>query len=153
MYRDSFCNSLLPFMAEAYDRAYFSRGVPYQLALDLDAHDADALVIERAQRFMRDMAASSPMMCAPVVPDADAPIGEYEPVEVDRETLGEYVKVTGIIPVDVLPGDCIAIRVNGDRIYEAFGTCDAETLQECFQLLLPAADLHESGNTFELQLF
>ena len=46
-----------------------------------------------------------------------------------------FEDVEALIPVDVLPGDCIAIRVNGDRIYEAFGTCDAETLQECFQLL------------------
>lgn len=153
MYRDSFCNSLLPFMAEAYDRAYFSRGVPYQLAIDLDAHEADALVIERAQRFMRDMAANAPVMCAPVVPEADQPIGEYEPVEVEQETLGDYVKVTGSVPVEALPGDFIAVRVNGERVYEAFGVCDAETSQERFQVLLPASDLRESGNTFELQLF
>ena len=153
MYRDSFCNSLLPFMAEAYDRAYFSRGVPYQLAIDLDAHEADALVIERAQRFMRDMAANAPIMCAPAVPEADAPIGDYEPVEVEQESLGDYVKVTGAVPVEVLPGDFIAVRVNGERVYEAFGVCDADTSQECFQILLPATDLRESGNTFELQLF
>ena len=153
MYRDSFGNSLLPFMAEAYDQAYFSRGVPYQLAIDLDAHAADTLVIERAQRFMRDMAANAPMMPAPEVAEADAPIGEYDPVEAEEEELGEYVKVTGTLPVEALPGDFIAVRVNGERVYEAFGVCDADTAQEGFQVLLRASDLRESGNTYELQLF
>ena len=31
MYRDSFGNALLPYMADAYANAYFSRGIPYQL--------------------------------------------------------------------------------------------------------------------------
>ena len=31
MFRDSFGNALLPFMADAYSSAYFSRGVPYQM--------------------------------------------------------------------------------------------------------------------------
>ncbi|MFQ9152400.1 MAG: alginate O-acetyltransferase AlgX-related protein [Blautia sp.] len=38
MYRDSFGNTLLPFFADAYANAYFSRGVPYQLS-DVDAHE------------------------------------------------------------------------------------------------------------------
>ena len=63
------------------------------------------------------------------------------------------MKVTGAVPVEVLPGDFIAVRVNGERVYEAFGVCDADTSQECFQILLPVTDLRESGNTFELQLF
>lgn len=32
MFRDSFGNALLPFMADAYSSAYFSRGVPYQMS-------------------------------------------------------------------------------------------------------------------------
>ncbi len=155
MYRDSFCNSLLPFMAEGFGQAYFSRGVPYQLAIDLDAHDADALVIERAQRFMRDMAANPPIMPAPMVLD-DAVSGSagFESVEGVQETLlGEYLQVNGEVGRDLQPGDRIAVRVNGSLVYEAFGLCDAETGVEGFQLLVPQSIAVESGNTYELLIW
>ncbi|KAI4449785.1 hypothetical protein C823_004318 [Eubacterium plexicaudatum ASF492] len=50
VYRDSFGNALLPFLAEAYEKAYFSRAIPYQMQ-DLSVHQADTLLIERAERF------------------------------------------------------------------------------------------------------
>ena len=154
MYRDSFCNSLLPFMAEAYGRAYFSRGVPYQLAIDLDAHEADALIIERAQRFMRSMAANAPMMPAPMLLEADAPAGEYQPVEgLKTEALGDYLCVTGRVPRDIATQARIAVRVNDSLVYEAFGTCDEETGEEGFQLLVPQSILKGSGDTFALLIW
>lgn len=55
MYRDSFGNAFLPFMAEVYEQAYFSRALPYQLD-DLAKHQADTLIIERAERFLPEMA-------------------------------------------------------------------------------------------------
>ena len=154
MYRDSFCNSLLPFMAEAYDQAYFSRAVPYQLSIDLAAHDADALIIERAQRFMRDMAANAPVMPAPMLLEGDAPTSGYRELQdVNERVQGEYLLVTGDIPDAVEAGDRIAIRLNGTLVYEAFGMSDSETSQEGFQLLVPTSIALESGNTYELCLF
>ena len=155
MYRDSFCNSLLPFMAEGFGQAYFSRGVPYQLAVDLDAHGADALVIERAQRFMRDMAASPPIMPAPMVlDDAVSTADGFEAVEdVEEQPLGEYLQVSGDVGRDVQVGDRIAVRVNGSLVYEAFGKCDAETGAEGFQLVVPQSIAAASGNEYELLIW
>ena len=155
MYRDSFCNSLLPFMAEAYEQAYFSRGVPYQLAIDLDAHAADALVIERAQRFMRDMAANPPMMPAPMILD-DAVSGSEDFTQLqgaEEKQQGDYLLVTGDVEGEVSAGDRIAIRVNGSLAYEAFGLRDAETGNERFQLLLPQAVAGQGGNEYELLIW
>ena len=155
MYRDSFCNSLLPFMAEAYSQAYFSRGVPYQLAIDLEAHDADALVIERAQRFMRDMAANPPMMPAPMVLDeAVTSSSSFEPFEdVEEQSQGKYLLVAGKLEREIAAGERIAVRVNGSLVYEAFGKCDAETGDEGFQLLLPESIISEAGNEYELLIW
>ena len=155
MYRDSFGNTLLPFMAEAYGSAYFSRAVPYQLNVDLDAHGADALVIERAQRFMRDMAANPPIMPAPMLGDdalADAASG-FEPVEVQEETRGDYQLITGDVPDEGLAADArIAVRVNGGLVYEAFGATDAQTGEERFQILIPRSVLLQEGNVYELAI-
>ncbi len=52
MFRDSFGNALLPFMADAYSSAYFSRGVPYQMS-EVDEKNADTVIVERAERFLR----------------------------------------------------------------------------------------------------
>jgi len=155
MYRDSFCNSLLPFMAEAYSQAYFSRGVPYQLAIDLEAHNADALVIERAQRFMRDMAANPPMMPAPLVLD-EAVTGSsaFKALEgLEEQPQGEYLLVTGKLGREMAVGERIAVRVNDSLVYEAFGKCDAETGDEGFQLLLPKSIAGENSNEYELLIW
>lgn len=58
MYRDSFGNALLPFLANSYADAYFSRGIPYQMT-DLAEHQADTVIVERAERFLPDMAEKS----------------------------------------------------------------------------------------------
>ena len=152
MYRDSFGNSLLPFMAESFESAYFSRGIPYQLAIDLDAHDADTLIIERAQRFMRSMAANAPMLPAPMLLEGEAPDGEYTPIDAVEDALGEYVCITGSVPADIATRARIAVRVNESLVYEAFGTCDEQTGAEGFQLLVPSSVLGES-NTYELLIW
>lgn len=155
MYRDSFGNSLLPFMAEGYASAYFSRGVPYQLAIDLDAHDADALVIERAQRFMRDMAANAPVMPAPLMLEGELPADDgFEAIDgVIEDAVGDYLTVTGDAPVGIAPGERIAIRLNDTLVYEAFGVCDAETGRERFQLTVPLSVVRESGNEYEMLIW
>ena len=155
MYRDSFGNSLLPFMAEGFSRAYFSRSVPYQLAIDLDAHDADTLVIERAQRFMRDMAATPPLMPAPMVLDDAVATGsgEFRALDgVSEREQGDYLVVSGVVPESVGVGDRLAVRIDGGLVYEAFGACDAETGQERFQLLVPS-DIVADGASYELLIW
>lgn len=155
MYRDSFCNSLLPFMAEAYTQAYFSRGVPYQLVVDLDAHEADALVIERAQRFMRDMAANPPVMPAPLVLDESVKEqADFKAVQdVQEREQGDYLLVSGEIDGDIEAGERIAVRLNGSLVYEAFGKCDAVTGREGFQLLVPQSIASADANRYELAVW
>ena len=87
MYRDSFGNALVPLAAECFGHSYFSRGVPYTLT-DLDLYEADALVIERAERFLPDMAENPPVMPAPMLfefPDVWDEIPEESPEEISGE--------------------------------------------------------------------
>ncbi len=59
MYRDSFGNTLLPFFANQYAKAYFSRGIPYRMD-DLAEHQSDTVIVERAERFLPEMAENPP---------------------------------------------------------------------------------------------
>ena len=121
MYRDSFGNALLPFLAEAYGQAYFSRGIPYQLT-DLDACQADTVIVERAERFLPEMAQNPPVMEGPlaIVPKT-AQILEPEELEnVTCSTQGIYTKLSGTIDSEKLEETSRIYVQNGMMAYEAF---------------------------------
>lgn len=160
MYRDSFGNALLPFMAEAYENAYFSRALPYQLD-DLETHQADTLVIERAERFLPEMAREAPFMEAPYIEAGDmeqlcaganAEKNGLQIADLEEIKQGDYVKVTGKIPLHACKDTSrIMIRVNGKHSYEAFPVSYADG-QEGFSMLLRSDALQEKGNGYELFL-
>ena len=64
MFRDSFGNTLHSFMAESYEKAFFSRAMPYDLSL-MNASQPDTLVIEIVQRHIPWLAQRAPKMYAP----------------------------------------------------------------------------------------
>ena len=150
MYRDSFGNSLLPFMAEAFENAWFSRALPYHLQ-DLSEHEADALVIERAERFLPDMAQQAPEMEAPAVVWDAAVMGPAVKAECLEETAkGEYTQVTGKIPMHAVKEHSrIYIRADKNRCYEAFPVSTADG-QEGFSLLLQTKELQDTCHMYEV---
>lgn len=164
MYRDSFGNALLPFFAESYENAFFSRALPYQLS-DLAQYHADTLIIERAERFLPDMAAEAPAMEAPVLDEqvqdlsTEALSGKtitekaLQVSDLEENRQGEVTKITGKLPVDAINTTSrIGIKVNGGRCYEAFPV-SCEDGQEGFSMILPVDALRESENTYEVFCF
>jgi hypothetical protein len=66
VYRDSFGNALLPYLAAGAGKATFSKLVPYN-ALQIRELGADAVIVERAQRHISYLAQQAPIMPAPEV--------------------------------------------------------------------------------------
>lgn len=64
MYRDSFCESMLPFFAEEFSKGYFQRLVPYDLGNVL-MYESDYTIIERVERKIPAFASEIPIMSAP----------------------------------------------------------------------------------------
>lgn len=149
MYRDSFGNALLPFMAEAYAQAYFSRAVPYQIS-DIFACKADTLVIERAERFIPELAENAPVMPAPIADGSflDEEIFTEKIQDLEVVNQGVYTKIKGTIPNEMLEVESrIFIRVNGLVSYEAFPVClDGQEGFECYLI----TKILKENNTFEL---
>lgn len=122
MYRDSFGNTLLPFMAEAYGSAYFSRGVPYQLS-DVDTYQAEAVVMERAERFLPEVSEAPPVLKGSsvawegeIIPTAENGISHME-----MKHQGLNIQILGAILPEYLETDSeIYLRLNGTSMYEAF---------------------------------
>lgn len=151
MYRDSFGNTLLPFFADANANAYFSRGVPYQLS-DVDAQNADTVVVERAERFLPEMAKNPPVLEGSLTlldkeeeaTDADG----AENVVMRRQ--GGFFQITGRIRPEYLDWDSrIYVRVNGQTVYEAFPRSE-EGSDGAFTLYLSTDKLSGAGDRVEI---
>ena len=78
MYRDSFGNSLLPFMAEAFSSATFSKQVPYPMT-DLVTAAPDIVIVEKVERHLPTLGSVPPLMSGPRRTLA----GEAKPAESD----------------------------------------------------------------------
>ena len=154
MYRDSFGNALLPYMADAYANAYFSRGIPYQLN-DVDTNAADTVIIERAERFLPEMSQFPPVLAASEVTlDAEEEtLAEDGATDVKMKPQGTVVQVSGCIREGYLDTDSqIYLRING-AVYEAFpmDVAQGEELNDNgFCLYLPSELAAADGNDLEI---
>ena len=63
MYRDSFGNSLLPYMAETFESAVFSEIVPWDLTSQ-EVQDADVIIMEKVERHLPTLSGIAPIMPA-----------------------------------------------------------------------------------------
>lgn len=114
---------------------------------DVDINGADTVVVERAERFLPDMAQNPPVMEAPLVTLSQ----EAEDTALDgamsvqMKTLGPNVQISGLVMDEYLETNSrIYLRINGKAVYEAFPK-DVETGKEIcdqgFFLQLPADKL------------
>lgn len=122
MYRDSFGNAILPFLAEAWGTAFFSRGTPYTLT-DLYECEASDAVFLRAERFLPEIAAAPPVLEA--FPDA-ADLREAELSEAEAELTSApedanpyYSRIGGILKNPPAPGVRIFVDPGEGSLYEA----------------------------------
>ncbi len=118
MYRDSFGESMLPFLAEEFGNAYFSRLVPYNL-LNVDGYQPDYTVIERTERRLSSFAEQ-----AAVMQTSEVQIGSRK--KADTETTleitedGGYYVISGRLD-DVYQKENSEIYVKlGSRVLESF---------------------------------
>ena len=125
MYRDSFGNALLPFMASAYSRASFSKLIPYNLMTVLERGASD-VVIERAERHLAMFATKPPYMPSPVR-DASLVSGATQiATSTTLETCfnGPYLQVVGSVDARYVSDDTLVYLVlgegSGQRVYECF---------------------------------
>ena len=154
MYRDSFGNALLPYMADAYANAYFSRGIPYQL-MDVETHSADTVIIERAERFLPEMSQFPPVLTAKEISlTEDQELqGSDGAVDVKIKPQGMTAQLSGRIKEGLLDADSrIYLKVNGS-VYEAF-PMDVKVEENLddngFCLYLPSELVAADGNDVEI---
>jgi hypothetical protein len=135
MYRDSFGESLLPFFADEFGTAYFSRLVPYNLN-NITSYNPDYVIIERVERRLTSFAESAAIMPVPEVKFTSGVAGYTdsaawsellntdetgEAINIDigsvgLKTSGDYYRIDGIVNAGYMTDD--------SEIYVGFETSD-----------------------------
>lgn len=152
MYRDSFGNALLPYLADAYANGYFSRGVPYQLMNDVDAVSADTVIIERAERFLPNMAENPPVLqgSLALLTGEEKEKSSQGAFDVTMRRQGPNFWITGkILPEYLKWNSKIYLRFNKEMTYEAFPRSEKGD-DGAFTLYLSVDKLALPENTVEI---
>ena len=128
MFRDSFGNSLLPFMADSFSSACFSKGVPYLLGRFISVYSPDTVIVEVAQRNLSDYAVAPPVFCAmeTELPEAVTDNNGISASVNIKKSMNDmdFLQIYGKIEGDESFTGVIA-EVNG-ICYEAFTVTDTE---------------------------
>lgn len=142
MFRDSYGEAILPYMAECFNNAEFSRVVPYRL----DDIENKTVVLEIVERNLGNLQKYAPVMSAPVadISGITTEIYSGDSVIVNTEETGGYTHIYGVLTDDFFSCDDNHIFVEtGGMTYEAFN---------CFEDILLELEGEHSGNGFSLYI-
>lgn len=152
MFRDSFGEAILPYMAEQFAEAEFSRVVPYRLESAANGA-ADTVILEIVERNIPDLVEKAPVMAAPVTEPSmpasfyvgdfsekeNSPVIDWENIPVYSEQSGGYELISGELPENFFSGDSHRILLTvGDITYEAFCASEYSACGNGFSAYIPA---------------
>lgn len=125
MFRDSFGNTLIPLIANQFEKAWFTKEVPYGLESLMEQYHPDAVVLEKVERNLSEFIRMPPIISAP---EEEVP-KVAETLQIDTEVHVEsleydpaYCKVSGSVEESLLAEETdIVVRIN-DNYYKAYHT-------------------------------
>ena len=129
MFRDSFGNTLLPYMANQFGKAVFSKESTYRMEKLVEEQKPDLVIMEKVERNLRDYITQPPIVNAPEIWDIEGIIS-IESVNVDMPEMKmetnpydpSMVQISGTVPEEMISSESdIVISVNG-TFYKAFHT-------------------------------
>lgn len=145
-FRDSFGTALLPFLADEYEKAWFSKETPYNFTYAGGYFPGD-VVIELVERNLEQLCQMAPVIEAPsvsrvILSQATAAYAEFE-TEQEENWCRILCRTEHRFEID----DRCYIAAegrNGTKVYEPFYLAD-----NCFELRVPADEVPE-GTEFSL---
>ena len=145
MYRDSFGNALLPYFANAYNSAYFTKAFPINLSLEVMSRNSDTVVFEIAERNLIWFAQNPPVLPARefTIPKNSKTVDNKFTVDAKiSEVNMQYVNVSGSVDKELCKDNSEIIVLVKDnngvqRAFEAFTTSNDKT-DYGYQAYIPA---------------
>jgi hypothetical protein len=149
MFRDSFGNTLLPFFAEEFSEAYFSKATPYSIEEFMDKYNPNCVVIEKVERNLDEFASAPPLLTgssADINVKKNAETNTTLSVE-NTELSSSYLSVSGVVDekyIETQTNIYINVNLNGkDTAYRAFNLSDDST-DNGYLLYLPKSEFENS---------
>lgn len=134
MFRDSFGNTLIPFMADQFEQAWFTKENPYGLESLMEQYKPDAVVFECVERNIVRFINMPPIISA---------------METDVPAIGECLETSTTISVNTLEYDM--------NYYKISGSVDGAYLEYETDIIVRINDTyyeayHTGENTYELYI-
>ncbi len=166
MFRDSYGNALIPYMADEYKNAFFTKVMPFDLRL-ISEYNADVVMLELTQRHITYLWEYLPVMDAPLrddVPESPETADEKVNLNIEKTTDGKLV-VYGDLDARFTGDDSdVFIRITDSSYisdYEAFpvgyknsgsndGSGDFGDKDYKFGMYINPEDLESGECTFEI---
>ena len=125
MFRDSFANTLIPFLSAEFAESYYSKGFPNALERFVETYDPEHIVIEKVERNIAEYLENPPILTPPA---AELPT-RITIATTDTEILMEdclndanYYRISGSVDEKRMQQDSeILVRVD-DQLYRAYHT-------------------------------
>lgn len=129
MFRDSFGEAILPYMAEQFATAEFSRAVPYNF---MNVKVGDTVVLEIVERNLGNLLDTAPVMEAPILPikDIEAENGNPWGTTIKKRKANGMTHIYGTVPESFIRSEnyTFAFEIEG-TLYEAFNIFEKELLE------------------------
>jgi len=125
MFRDSFANTLIPFLSAEFETACYSKGEPHALQRYVESYDPDCVVIEKVERNISNYLDNPPILSMPeAVLPRKITIAETDTTAQLEDCLYDaaFYKLSGTVDPTRLHGDSeILVSVDG-TVYRAYHT-------------------------------
>lgn len=145
MFRDSYGEAILPFIAECFGSAEFTRSVPYRLD-NIGNGGADKVILEIVERNIPNLQKYAPLMPAPIVNSLNIKnLKVCCDVTVEQQHNGKYLHIFGELSDSFFTGNDTKIYVTANGVtYRAFNAFedtllgrDGESSDNGFSLYIP----------------
>lgn len=146
MFRDSFGNTLIPFLSSSFAKAAYSKGEPNALERYVEQTSPDCVIIEKVERNISDYMTRPPILTAPQVQlPMDITIARTESTLQVTDCLYDpsYVQLSGTLDTTRLQADTQVYVAVGENVYRAYLTGENSYL-----MYLKKADL--AGQTISV---
>lgn len=123
MFRDSFGNTLLPLIADQFEKAWFTKEVPYGLESLMEQYHPDTVIFEKVERNLSEY-----ISMPPIISGVETEISRIEEsveshAEISVKSLDHdfnYYKISGKVDEELLGDETdILVRIN-DTYYKAY---------------------------------
>ena len=144
MFRDSFGEAILPFIAECFGTAEFSRAVPYRLD-NIGNENVDNVILEIVERNIPNLQKYAPLIPAPVMNTLNIKnLTVCSDVTVKQEEIGNYLHIFGELGDNFFTSDNTKIYITANGVtYRAFNAFEDKLLER---------EGEESDNGFSLYI-